>query len=71
MLVPVTTQWLDTFQNDHQVKWLPHVTCIPLTEPVIPTTHLFCNWKFVPSNLSHLFVSSTTAILPPVCPLYV
>ena len=28
------------------------------TAHFIPVTHLFCNWKFVPPNLPHLFLPS-------------
>ena len=31
---------------------------IPHTVPFIPMTQLFCNWKFMPLNLPHLFLYS-------------
>ena len=39
----------------------------------IPMTHLVCNWKLIPLNLSHLFFSLShffPLCQPPVCPLY-
>ena len=47
---------------------------IPHTVYFIPMTHLFCNWKFVPLNLPHLFLSSPHLFplwKPPVCSLYI
>ena len=31
------------------------VDCIPHSVRLILVTHLFCNWKFIPLNLSYLF----------------
>ena len=31
---------------------------VPYTAHFIPSTYFFCNWKSVPPNLSHLFLSS-------------
>ena len=36
-------------------SWL--LTTFPPIVHFIPVTHLLCNWKFVPLNLSHLFLS--------------
>ena len=38
---------------NHTNIWV--IDCIPHTVHFIPMTHLFCNWKFVPLNLLHLF----------------
>ena len=35
---------------------------LPNTVHFIPLNHLFCNWKFVPLNLPHLFLSSPTPL---------
>ena len=46
---------------------------IPHTVHYISLTHLFYNWKFVPLNLPHLFLSSPHPPLLwqlPVCSLY-
>ena len=34
------------------IDYIPHIVHF------LPVTHLFCNGKFVPINLSHLFFSS-------------
>ena len=66
VLVPVTKHnnlYFYTFQNDHIVGHHTKILCshcsVPRTLHSIPVTHIFCHRKFVPSNLSHLFVSSS------------
>ena len=34
------------------------INSVPHTVHLIPVLHLFCNWKFVPLNLPHIFISS-------------
>ena len=34
------------------------INSVPHTVHLIPVLHLFCNWKFVPLNLPHIFLSS-------------
>ena len=34
------------------------INSVPHTAHLVPVLHLFCNWKFVPLNLTHIFLSS-------------
>ena len=67
VLVPlynIVIWYFYAFQNNHQnksvtIKWYYIVVdYIPHMVHFIFITHLFCNWKFVPLNLLHLFLSS-------------
>ena len=42
----------------HHTKILHNYWLYSHTVHFIPVTHLFCNWKFVPLNLTHLLLSS-------------
>ena len=51
MVLPVTPQ-----------RYCIDIGYIPCTVHFIPLTHLFCKWKFVPLNLSQLFLFSSTPL---------
>ena len=48
----------------HRTKILIVIEYISHTVHFIPLTHFFYNWKFVPLNLSHLFLSSPLLLSP-------
>ena len=52
-----------SYNKSHHTYYIV-IDCIPYTVHFLSMNNLFCNWKFVPLNLPHLFIFSLQPAFP-------